>query len=470
MTPSDLKSLAIETLALGAPTLPTVILAREVPMFEVEFAELEFAEDVQLPACDWAVLSLARALGRVTPADVDGYLGLGETVSEGIVHRLQHDGLLHPIEATTEGDGAEAGGGILGFFDRLFRTSPPVAVAHPRTPTAARPLSASRAPTSPSLSLTAGGAAALERGAIAQRRVRPGRLQFLADPLLYVGTVDERAHRYAQYRRPPPLDPDEVPAPFRVLDRELGRQPQERVAACGILEGLEGFGGRFVGVVPGSQWEVRPVHGRRERGALERRTALLLAAAFPSSDLEGLRWRIYVRPFGRLQDCPTLEPAKLPDGAVSSTVELFASMAAAGFDFSGLCAHRPDGAYEFRFDAGDLARCLGDGDAPEDVYLHGTASGWTVGLRVHAEPKGLGAAREAFFEFLRRNDPNLRRDFDATCTRVAAGLLSYWREPPELPTPDDAARHLWSDPQLRAALCARRVQTDLELAYTEDAK
>ena len=83
----------------GAPGVPTAILAREVPLYEVEFAALECAEERKLRSADWATLALARALGRISPALVDEYLGLGDTVSEAAVHRLLGDQLLQHFQA-----------------------------------------------------------------------------------------------------------------------------------------------------------------------------------------------------------------------------------------------------------------------------------------------------------------------------------------------------------------------------------
>ena len=88
MRTPELKAVAASLADAGAPGLPTVVLAREVPVLEVEFAGLEFAVEAKLPASDWATLALARALGQMSPADVDAYLGLGEDVSEGLARRL----------------------------------------------------------------------------------------------------------------------------------------------------------------------------------------------------------------------------------------------------------------------------------------------------------------------------------------------------------------------------------------------
>jgi hypothetical protein len=110
---------------------------------------------------------------------------------------------------------------------------------------------------------------------------------------------------------------------------------------------------------------------------------------------------------------------------------------------------------------------LGEEDRPADVYLTGAGpDGWQIGARVHVVPADAEAARVAFFEYLRRRDAELRRSFDTTCLAVAEVLRSHWGAPHPLPTPDDVARALWSRPELRTALCMRRLHSDLVEPYT----
>lgn len=472
MNGAELKAIAIELVAAGAPALPTIILVREVPLFEIEFAALEFAEEAKLPASDWAVLALARALGQVTPADVDAYLGLGEAVSEGLVHRLRDEGLLQEREpAASDGDDKGRDTGLAAFFRRLLgaesRDTDGNASA-PRGATLARRLLESRAGTAPVCVLGPGGERALERGAVTQRRVRPARLVFLDEPLLYLATVDEKRHRFAQHRRPPPLEPDRVPESLRLVDVTMGITPAERVLACGIGDRLRGFGGQLVGVVPGEQWEVRPV-ARRDRGTdgPDRRTALLVVAAFASSDAEGLRWRVYVRHNERMQDCPHVDPVRLLEPKLFSLSGLLDAVAMPHTHVPPATALRSDGAFGLRCGADALALHLGETDRPDDTFSCGAALRWTIGLRTHAVPTDAAAARVAFFAFLRRRDSELRNAFDGTCASVAAALTAYWRESAAVPSPDEAAQELWGTAELRAALCARRVRADLVDAYEE---
>lgn len=468
MRAPELKTVAAGLAEAGAPGLPTVILAREIPLYEVEFAALEFAEDVKLPSSDWAALALARALGEISPADVDAYLGLGEAVSEGLVRRLLDDALLEdssgvnvvtlPVAAQESGLGA--------FFRRLFGSkAPPVETITPpqRPATAARTLRDSRASTSPLCRLSAGGTQALESGALSRRRVRPARLLFVADPLLFLGVVDEKRQRHTQHRRATPLEPDRVPEPLRVLDETFALPADERIGACGIESSIRGFAGRLVGVVPGAQWEVRQFERRGGKGR-EQQFALMVLAGFPSSDAEGLLWRAYLRQHAQTNDCPHIDAARVVERDLRGVHDLLKTVAA-DTPLPDPGALRADGAFEMRCDRTLLPVLLGEADRADDTFLPALAMRWWVGLRAHAMPLNIEAAHAAFYDFLRRRDGNLRRNFDATCVEVATSLTTYWGENPGLPSPDEAAIELWAREELRAALCMRRQHGDLVAPY-----
>lgn len=466
-------SVATSLVEAGAPGLPTIMLARELPLFEVDLAALEFAEDVTLPGADWAVLALARALGEVTPADVDGYLGLGEVVSEALLRRLVAEALLQDRDAERV-ETETTGGGLTGFFRRLFGGSASAGPATPRSDTMARKLRESRAAVMPSCILATGGSQALERGVASQRHVRPARLLFTADPLVYVDTIDEKRQRFTQHRRARPLDPEEVPPPFRALDSLLGSSPEARRAACGIDAALRGFPGRLVGIVPGEPWEVRPFvvsqRGRRDEvksPSGNRQFGLLIVAGFPSSEAEGLRWRVYLRAQDKTRDCPHLDAEELFGPHLLDVPNLLDVASFEDVVDQLPTDLRADGAFELRCSEEALPRLLGAADRPDDTFLAATAPDWWVGFRVHALPRDPGAARAAFFEFLGRREAPLRREFDATCSAVAATLRSYWGEEHDLPSPDDAARLLWSRHELRAALCMRRLAGDLVDPYAD---
>lgn len=448
LTSSELKEIANQVMQAGAPALPTIVLVRELPIFEVEFATLEFAEEVKVPASDLAVLSLAKALGEVTAADLDAYLGLGETLSELLLARLLEEELLRPRDEVASEDSPKTG--VLGFLGRLFGGKATAAPAPTgRLPTGARALRDSRASPSPVGVVSPAGAAALEKGAMIRRRVRPARALFLSEPLLFLETVDEKRHRYAQYQRPAPLAPAEVPAPFHQLDETLGLPPDERLAQCGVGPKLGGLPGQFVGIVPGAQWEVRA----------EQHTAALVLAGFPSSDIDGLRWRLYLRRKQRVRDTP-FDPARVIDPKLRSLSGVWAiTLNAVAPEL------RPDGAFGVRRDEHSLTALLGDSDLPTDTYLSANALGWDIGLRAHACPADEVAARAAFFEFLGRRNSGLRDDFDGVCAAVAASLQAYWGEQHLLPSADAVAAHLWARPDLRAALCKRRLRADLVEAY-----
>ncbi|APR75119.1 Hypothetical protein A7982_00465 [Minicystis rosea] len=444
-----------------------MVLAREVPLFEVEFAALEFAEEAKLPSSDWAALALARALDKISPADVDAYLGLGEAVSECLVRRLLEEALLEERldeKAVAPPPAEESSLGA--FFQRLFGSkAPPVESVSPpnRTLTAARKLRESRASTSPVCRLSTGGAQALERGAVALRRVRPARLLFLAEPLLFLGVVDEKRQRHTQHRRATPLEPERAPAAFRVLDATFALPASERLGACGIESSIRGFSGQFVGIVPGAQWEVRQFERRGSKGR-EQQMALLVFAAFSSSDAERLRWRAYLRQQDQTQDCPHVDATRFLQQELRSLHSLMTIIEA---DAALPEPHtlRGDGAFELRCDGMLLPTLLGEADRPEDTFLPALATGWWVGLRTHAMPFDIEAGRAAFYEFLRRRDATLRRNFDGTCADAATSLITYWGENPGLPSADEAAIQLWARAELRAALCMRRRHRDLVVAY-----
>lgn len=467
MNASELKTIAGSLSKSGAPGLPTVVLTREVPLYEVEFAALEFAEEAKLLSSDWAALALARALGDISPADVDAYLGLGEAVSEGLVRRLLEEALLeeHSHEKVTAPRPAEESG-IGGFLRRLFGTNvPPVEPVTPpsRARTAARKVRESRATTSPSCRLSAGGTRALERGAVVQRRVRPARLLFLSEPLLFLGVADERQQRHTQHRRPTPLEPDRVPDALRVLDTPFALPPSERLGACGIESSIRGFPGQLVGIVPGAQWEVRQPEWRSSKRR-EPQMALLVLAAFPSSDAEGLHWRAYLRQQEQTRDCPHVDAARFLHKDLRTLHSLLGTINADGL-LPRRGALRTDGAFDLRCDSSLLPRLLGEADRPSDTYLPALAPGWEVGLRTHATPSDIHAGRAAFYELLRRRDAALRQNFDGTCADVATSLISYWGENPGLPSADEAAINLWARADLRAALCMRRRHRDLVAPY-----
>ena len=479
MNSTELMALANELAMAGAPGIPTILLVQDAPILEVEFLALEFAKEAKLSTSNWAVLALARALGVVTPADADSYLGLGDAVCEALVRRLLDESLLEERNSAADAPSPQHVATEHGaFLRRRFRgREAPIEAPEPAPVhiTAARKLCDSRASTAPTCILTAGGQLALQRGSVAQRRVRPMRLLFLAKPLLYLETVDERQHRFTQHRRARPLEPDRVPESFRLLDTALSLPPEERVAACGINADIGGFDGHLVGVVPGTQWEVRTPglgqRGRRTEGnqsGTDRQTAQLILAGFPSSDEKSVHWRAFVRQQNHLaQDCPHIDAARLMDPTLHSFPSLLGSMRAEGFDLSQHSLLRPDGAFELRCEKSTLPQSLGEADRPHDAYVSAMAPGWWVGIRTHAKPADAGAARAAFFEFLSRHDSELRRNFDTTCEIVARALLAYFEENHELPSAAETAMELWTRPELRAALCMRRRYADLVEPYLD---
>jgi hypothetical protein len=472
---SELKTVAASLEDAGAPGVPTVVLVREVPLFEVEFEALEFAEEAELPSSDWAALALGHALGEFSPADVDAYLGLGEAVSEGLVRRLLDEELLEErADESSLATRSVEDSGIGGFFRRLLggaKAPPGEATVSPgRMRTTARRLRESRASSTPVCRLGTGGAQALERGAVAQRRVRPARLLFLAEPLLFLGVVDEKRQRHTQHRRPHPLEPEHIPDPFHVLDLTFALPPIERLGACGIETSIGGFPGQFVGIVPGAQWEVRQMERRSNEGRGVQ-MALLVFAAFPSSGGGDINWHAYLRQQDQTQDCPHIDAARFLHADLRSLSSLLNVIESDG-ELPTRESLRGDGAFDIRGDESLLPSLLGEADRPDDTFLSALAPGWWVGIRAHALPADVHAARTAFFAFLRRRDANLRRAFDATCAEVAVNLISYWSEDPGLPSADEVAVTLWARAELRAALCMRRCHRDLVAPYesTEPAR
>lgn len=467
MNPSALKVIAGALGDTGAPGLPTVLLMRETLVYEVEFAALEFAEEAKLSSCDWATLALARALGEISPAEVDAYLGLGEAVSEGIVRRLLGEALLEEPSSARRSDSLSPDGIVTGFWRRFFTAaSPPVeeTVAPSAPPrTEGRKLRESHASATPVCRLSAGGAKALELGAVARRRVRPARLLFLADPLLFLGIVDEKRHRHTQHRRPRPLEPDRVPPALRTLDATFALPASERLQACGIETGIRGLSGQFLGVVPGAQWEVRKAERSGPEGR-EQQSARIMLAGYPSSETESLHWCSYLRWAEQTQGYPHVDACRVL-GQDPPSLNRFLATLKAEVPLPLQEALRSDGAFELRCDGPLLSRLLGGADRPDDTYLPAHMSDWEVGLLAHPVPLDIEASHDAFYELLRRRDATLRKDFDRTCSDVKSELISYWGENPGLPSVDEAAVRLWSEPEFRAALCMRRRHRDLVAPY-----
>lgn len=473
MNATELKGLAEGVIQAGGPALPTALLVRECPVYEVDLACLEFADESELPPSDWGALSLAQALGEICPADVDAYLGLGATVSEGLLGRLVKAGLLARAGV---GDAAAGGGGtnsLLGFLQRFLGPawqSGQEERGRGRRDTAAQKLYESMAEAEPLCVLTEAGRESLARGAVVRRRVASGRLLFLAEPLLYLATVDERMNRHSQFRRSRVLDPDQVPEHLRFLEEYLNLPPEERAAVCGIEECLKGHTGRFVGIEPGSQWEVREKIVRRsnrrsdKRSEFIRQTVDLMVAGFPSTDEDGVRWRTYLRYRGDVQDCPGVDPVRLLNPGLRTFATALRTVKLDG-PRPAEASLRSDGAFRYECDSEMLIQALGEADHPKDGYLVGTTPNWDVGLRVHSEPASGDAARSAFYEFLGRRQTELRRDFDGACRSVEKTLLDYWERHYDLPSPNTAAATLWVRPEMRAALCARRLEADLVTPY-----
>ncbi|KNE26479.1 hypothetical protein [Achromobacter spanius] len=463
MSATNLPAIAASLYKAGITGDPTAILARELELFEVEFEALECMQESELRSADWAVLALARALGRISPVLIDEYLGLGDTVSEAIVQRLLSEQLLQRDGA----EPAQADVGLLALAKRFLTWGLSIGAA-PAPPTSprARKLHASRALESPLCYLSDLGNMALERRAIPQRRVHKARLVFLAEPLLFIKVEDDRQQRYTARHRTVPLPPEEVPPSLRTLDSSLSLPADRRMAACGIGTDVAGLTGQLVGIVPGSQWEVRRL-GRRVDGQYQTQTATLVLAAFHAMPDE-LRWHTFLQQGGKVQAYPQIDAAQLIDARARRPAGLLAAVHSE-LPLPASILLRDDGAYEVPCDGRQMASMLGEGDRPCDSLLQARLESWHAGLRVHATPADCEAAHHAFYALLSRSDAALRRHFDATCATVAGSLAAYWgRNDYDLPSADEAAVNLWPQIELRAALCMRRLQRDLVSSYAEE--
>lgn len=441
----------------GSDVSPTAILAREIPIYEIEFAELEFAEETKLPSSDWAVLALTRALGQISPNDVDAYLGLGETVSDGLVDRLRGGGLLD-ASGDQEGTSKPMGWGWLNLW--TSESDAPES----RKPTQASKLNESCAATTPKCHLSVAGSQALERGVVIQRRVRSARLLFIADPLLFIGITDEKKQTYATYQRTRPLEPDDVPKPFHMLDTMLALPPDERLSACGIEANIQGVPGKFVEIVPGSQWEVRSSIQRIEKQTVQR-TALLALTATPSSRENELDWQIYLGlPDGKRPRALAADVSRILHDDLGSISSFLGKLEPGGM-MPTQRDLRDDGAFDLCCDIDVMRTLMGETAEPSDTSLPVKMGGWHGWLRIHAAPSNSEAGREAFYAFLKRHDAKLRQDFDRTCLEVAERLNAYWGLKLKLPSADEAAEKLWEHAVLRAALCRRRLNDDLIVPY-----
>lgn len=462
MSASDLQAIAASLCKAGVTGDPTVILAQELELFEVEFAALECMQESELRSEDWAVLALTRALGQISPVLVDEYLGLGDTVSEAIVLRLLGEQLLQQDGA----EPAQADVGLMAFVRRLMAgaLSNGAASASPAL-TRARKLHASRASESPLCRLSHLGNMALERGVIPQRRVHKARLVFLAEPLLFIKVEDDRQQRHTVRHRLVPLPPQEVPQSLRTLDSSLCLPADQRMAACGIGTTVAGLSGQLVGIVPGSQWEVRRL-GRRVGGQYQAQTATVVLAAFHAMPGE-LRWHTFLQHGGKMQTCPLIDATQLIDAQARHPAGLLAAVHSE-LPLPAGTPLRSDGAYEVSCDGQQMARMLGEGDLPCDTFLPARLDSWQAGLRIHSTPADGEAAHQAFYALLLRSDAALRRNFESTCVAVATSLTAYWGRDHGLPSSDEAAVNLWPQVGLRAALCMRRLQSDLVIPYATE--
>lgn len=465
MSAFNFSAIAVALNRAEAPGQPTAILAQELPLYEVEFAALEFTEESRLRAADWAVLALAESLGEVSPRLVDEYLGLGEVVSEAIIRRLLGDNLLqqHAIAPV------KSEGGMQEFLrqfmaTRSFLSHATTASQEPeKKQSLARKLHNSPAPTTPLCKLSYAGGEALLRGTMLQQRTRKARLLFLAEPLLFISVEDEKQQRNTAFKRQRPLPPEDVPKSLRSLDNILSLPATRRREACGIAASLPGLSGQLQQIAPGSQWEVRKAT-HRAGGKLQPMSMKLILAAFPSGT--ELYWRSFLQQGTRLQDCPQLDASKLIEtdfvhpGRLLTAINSHLPPA----DSTRL---RNDGAYEMACEAHLLINLSGNSDRPADGWMQAIYEHWHAGLRIHPTPVDNHAAHQAFFAFLQRSDAALRKNFDATCAAMSEHLAGYWRWQQNLPSPEEAAIHLWSQPELRAALCMRRLQRDLVTPYAE---
>ncbi len=465
MSNLNLHAIAASLYAAGAPGDPTALLAQDVTLYEVEFAALEYAEDSKLRSADWAVLALARVLGHVSPALADEYLGLGDIVSEAIVHRLVEEHLLQHGDITQQ----KADGGIMSFFQQFLKSTPRILAPLEGAPTQAQKLYTSSAPTTPLCWLTDIGTAALNSGRVPLRRERTARLVFLAEPLMFIKVEDEKQQRNTQFHRPPILPPQEVPASLRALDTVISLPPEERMAACGIAATVPGLSGQLLRIVPGSQWEVRKVCrpvGRR----LGPQAAALVMAAFHST-ADGLTWRTFLWQDRTQSPCRDIDIPGLIDAQTHHPTKMVAAILASHPSNQPMTARlRNDGAYELPCSSEDIPNLIGNHDRPCDVLMLSQVDRWQAGLRIHAVPADRDAARKAFYAFLRRSNAALQSNFDLTCDDVASSLAKYWNGDFDLPSADEAAADLWSDAQLRAALCMRRLHRDLVLPYLTEAE
>lgn len=438
MTEALLRGLAQQVRRAGARDLPTFLLVREVPVFEVDFESLEFTEETQLAASDWAALALAEALGEIGPSDLDGYLGLGEALSEALVHRLLESGML--------------------------QEAPP---SQGRRVTSAPRVKEPLASELPRCALSPHGEGALRRGVVIRLRSRPARASFITRPLHFLRLLDEKDRRYSEHRRARVLDPEDVPQELQSLDESLGLPSDERAMTSGIGGELPGIAGQFVGVEPGSQWEVRPRRSRKREGNGDSQVmATLVLAGF--RDGEGMSWRSFVKDGERFDEARLLEPSRLLDPALCSTpVLLFEANRDASTPISE-DALQSDGAFVVACTAAQLESLVGDGDRPEDCYLISPAfEDWSLGVRARMVPIDRCEERRFFYLYLRRREPDLRRDFDATCTELIQILADYWGESSGLPTSAEAVQEAWAVRELRAALCRRRLDADLIEPYQD---
>ena len=456
---NQLNSIALRLAQHTGGQLPSVLLARHSFQYEVEFVELEIEEETKLMSSAWVCLALADAARSVSVADIDSCLGFGEIVSTALVRNLLEDGLLEvvpPVQSILL-PSPKRGRGIFSLFGG--GRDPEPTPASVEVSVVGNKLYNSSAPSFPKYRLNVAGANALKYKALVYRRPRGARLRFLVEPLLFLGVTDEQTQRYVQHSRPRLLDAAKAPPIFRELDSIMAMPGDDRFVECGIGHHVSGISGRIVGVVPGSQWEVRPVERKKAH-----QTGMIILAAYPETSGHGLSWRLYTDVDNDIRLRDHVDTTRLlPENLRGPTALREAVSSTASSAELGSLGH--EGAFEFRYGISQLPQILGKGEAPNDTYLPISVEGWNAGVRVHPTPADAETAILSLREFLTRHDAGLRKDFDNTYGTVATSLKSYWGTDMTLPSAEEMAASLWPKMDLRAALCMRRLQRDLVVPY-----
>jgi hypothetical protein len=469
----DFERVAAAIVAAGSPA-PTVLHARRVPAYEVEFEALEIVLEQPLSATDRAALGLVAALGVATNLDVATYLGLGSTLSALLIQRLVTERLIAPHQnkmypglrpaysLDAYGYEEDIGGNA---YEEIRRMMGEGSFHDERRGTEARPVEprAGAHGLAPArFTLTDVGRETLRTNVRRITKTRSACLIFWAEPLHFVQVLEKSRKKYAKTHEAKTLQADAVPPSLAVIDELLRKPIDERDRMIGLGKNVKNIDGELVRCVPGSQWIVRP--SRAERCNL-----LVVAGTVEWR----FGWDTFTGTDDQLAPTPRLDPDEIDLHELDMEFDLGVVLSALPGAELASAAMTPDGAVRATCTASTLIRLLGTRAHPTDAWsvLPSASARWSSAVRVRAIPDSEPAAHLALLEILSRRSAAMSANLDSTVDAAWRDLCAYWDEPAFSPPEREWLFHaLWIRPALRGAVCRHRLHDDLVAAYAAPAE